>query len=199
MKSATASYWVRASRCERLAASGRPKGGTGYSCSPRRCSTLAAGHEHDQVGRCLEKLGHQRGTRPELFEVVEHQEQAPISQMGLQGGQERSVRLFTDAQRGGDRGGDEGRIGEWGQVGEEDAADELRAQLRRDLQGEPGLAGPAGPGERQQAGVPDEIGNGLHFPLATDEVGHLGREVGRGLERARGRELLRQPRDRQLE
>ena len=69
----------------------------------------------------------------------------------------------------------------------------------RDLQCEPGLAGPARPGERQQARVPDEIGNVLHFLLATDEVGHLGGEVRGDLERARGRELLRQSRDCQLE
>jgi hypothetical protein len=44
---------------------------------------LAAGRQHDQVGRGLEKLGHERGARLELFEVVEHQEQAPVLQMGL--------------------------------------------------------------------------------------------------------------------
>ena len=109
MKSATASYWVRTSRCERLAASGRSRGGTGYTCSPRRCSTSRLVTSTTRSLPASKKLGHERGTRLELFEVVEHQEQPTISKMGLQGGQERSVRLFTDAQRGGDRGRDLGQ------------------------------------------------------------------------------------------
>ena len=100
----------------------------------------------------------------------------------------------------GDHGGNEIRIPYRRQRDEIHAVGKLVERLRRNLEAQPRLADAAGAGQRQQAlafqqlfGLQDRVG-------AADEAGQLGGQVvGRPVERAQGRELIRHAGHDQLE
>ena len=73
-------------------------------------------------------------------------------------------------------------------------------QVGRDLKAEACLAHAARPGEREQPCVPQQLLGLLDVALAPDEAGQLGRQiVGRRLERAQRREVVRRSVDHELE
>src|SRR5205823_347569 len=98
-----------------------------------------------------------------------------------------------------DGGRDEGRIGDRGELHEEDATVVLTSRQLGDAQAEARLAGAAGTGEGQETRAPQQLADSGHLSLATDEAGDLWRQVGRRFKRARRREVGRQARDQELE
>ena len=98
-------------------------------------------------------------------------------------------------------GQDELGVGERRERDEEDALREVLDKLRGGLKPEPGLARASRPGQRQQTHVlaPQPLDDRGHLALAADQRRGLDGQVRRPvLERAQGRELVRQPLDHQL-
>ena len=68
--------------------------------------------EHLNPRRQLDQLGHQHRGWEQVLEVVDDQQQLPVSQIAPQTVGSRPVGPVTMPQRAGDLGGDEGRIGQ---------------------------------------------------------------------------------------
>ena len=66
---------------------------------PKRC---AAGHEDAEARGCLEQPRYQGRCGEHLLEVVEHQQQPAVSQIGLDGRHEVDPRTLCDPERVGD-------------------------------------------------------------------------------------------------
>ncbi len=113
-----------------------------------------------------------------MLEVVEHDEPAGLGRVVLLG-----------AERLHHRGHDLVRVGELGEVDEEDALDHLSEQLGGDLQREPRLAGAAGPGERDEAPLPEQLEEICLLADAIDERVGRDRQV-RPVKALDRRELL---------
>jgi hypothetical protein len=93
-----------------------------------------AGDEHGQHRTGVEQLAHQRAGGGHLLEVVDQQQHPPqAAQMFDDGADERTLPGLAETQRGGDRRGDEIRIGQRGEVDERDAALEVRGELAGDV------------------------------------------------------------------
>ena len=78
-----------------------------------------------------------------------------------------------DAERRGDRGGHQRRIGQRRQIDPDHAVGEVRGHVAGDGQGQPGLADPAGSGQGQQRDrlVEQERPRRRDLGLAADEPG----------------------------
>jgi hypothetical protein len=113
-----------------------------------------------------------------VLAVVEHQEQAPFSQVAGEGRQRPDGRLVTKIQRV--QGGvDEQRgIVERNQLDQADAARESSRQLGSRALGQARLAAAAGAGQRQQPGALEEAFDLGQLAAAPDEAGHLSRQPG---------------------
>ena len=119
-----------------------------------------AGDQNLDIRTVGEEVGDERRRIDDVLEVVEHQEQASRSQIGAQ---RRLYRLgggFANAERAGDGGGDHRRGGDRRQRDEPDAIGVLPNQFGGHTQGQAGLAGATGSGEREQAD------SGLFQPVA---------------------------------
>ena len=102
-------------------------------------------------GAVGQEVGDERRRVDDVLEVVEHQEQAPRSQIGAQRRLDRLGGGFANAERAGDGGGDQRRGRDRRQRDEPDAIGVRLDQIGGDLQGQAGLAGATRSGEREQA------------------------------------------------
>ena len=95
------------------------------------------------------------------------------AQVGDDGLGEGTIGAGRHLQRGGDGRRHQRRIGQGRQIDEDHAIGELRRDVVRDGQGQPGLADPAGTGQRQQRnGLIQEEGAGSgQLRLPADEPG----------------------------
>jgi hypothetical protein len=117
-----------------------------------------------------------------MLEIVEQEQRARAGEGSGESGDGALLRPLGDAQGGGDGGGDEGRVGEGGEVDEDDAVREPRRRPRRGLDGEARLAGAADPGQGDEADLglgqqPMECGQLL---CAADERRRGDRQRGEG-------------------
>jgi hypothetical protein len=104
------------------------------------------------------------------------------------------VRELRRAERVRDSPLDEAGLGERGQVDEPDTV-RPRVELPAcDLQREPGLAGAADPGERDEAVLPERCGELVELPLAAEEARRRGRQVVPGVARLDERDLVAEDR-----
>jgi hypothetical protein len=110
-----------------------------------------ARRQHLEAGTVPQKLGHERRSRRKVLEVVEHEEQPPTPQEVLELVDQRAPALFAQAQGLRDRAGDRSGTGDRGERNEADGVGVVPHELGSDLQGEPGLAHPAGAREREEA------------------------------------------------
>jgi hypothetical protein len=85
----------------------------------------AAFHQHLQVGRRGQQLGHERGRGRDLLEVIEQQQPPLVAQKVLKRLRQRLTGLFLDAKHLGDRRRHQGRIADGRQRHKEDALFEL--------------------------------------------------------------------------
>ncbi len=120
---------------------------------PRDTKGHAAGHQHLDLWAGREQIGHGRGGRNHVLEVVQDQQDAPRLQNARQALQERPVTRLGDLERPGDGRQDQGRVGGRGKRDEAHPVGEGVGDVRRDLEGEAGLADPARTSQSQEADV----------------------------------------------
>lgn len=156
----------------------------------------------DQAGKvrtATEQLGNDRACADHLLEVVEDEEDVALADLVRHEVDGRAGRVVHQPQRPGDRRRDQIRVADRLQGDEPHPVRMALRGRRRDLEREPGLAGPAGSGERQQPGALEQGGGLGDLPLAPDERGQLRRQIVRsGVERAQRREVGRQAIDDEL-
>jgi hypothetical protein len=106
-----------------------------------------------------------------LLEVVEEQQELPISQRVGQPLTRRALACLPHPEGVCDRRANEVRVDDWCQGYEGDALDEFRGHVVRDLKSEPGLADATRAGQRDEADIiPAQQGRDLlRLLLATDE------------------------------
>ena len=210
MNSRTAAYWPSAARsiARGLAAevqplqartgwlgsggAGRP--GTGYSCSPETCSTARLVTIALISGAARSRSATIGAGRDDLLEVVEDQQQ-PLVARASRPATRRSVARSLSATpralaiRGATSIGS--RIGS--RATKKTPSGKSSEARGRELERQPGLAGPARAGQRQQPGRGQQAGRLLELGVAPDERRQLGRQVVRpGVERPERREVGRQ-------
>ena len=133
---------------------------------------LAARDEHLRVGRAGEQRGDRRRGLDDLLEVVEKDEQRACSRRGRSGRRPRRPTLP-------DRALDECGVAERLERHPEDAVGEVLDRLGRELEREPRLAAPAGPGQRRAAGACEASAPASSSSRSrpTSGVGWIGRFV----------------------
>ena len=123
-----------------------------------------------------------------MLDVVEDEQELAVPQRHEQPVGKRLVALLPDADGLGDGGNDEVRIAHRGQIDEADAVGELRDQVRRDLQREPGLAYPTRTGQRQQRHVlaQEQLSDRGDLPLPANQRGAWQRKRRRTVRQRQG-------------
>jgi hypothetical protein len=135
----------------------------------------AASDEHSQAGTGPLQLGHNRGGREQMLEVVQHQQELALLKMTTQEFQHGLARRLFDPESLGDAHRDQRGIGEGRQVDHIDAVSECRFETLRNRVGEPRLTHPTRASQGQHAHV-----------WATEQLADLG-ELGRAAhQRVRG-------------
>ena len=156
--------------------------------------------EQLQLGRRREQPAEQRRGLRQLLEVVEDEHRwlaaQVVGERFLDGPPARA-----DAERVGDRRGDQSGVEEMREIDENCAAPLVRRQSTGHLRREPRLPDPAGPGQRQQARAPglQQVRRLGQLPLAPQERRRGGRELEPALSGARHGEALVLHEDRPLE
>ena len=111
---------------------------------------LSARHQGDQAGTVLEQLGDPGGGLGHLLEVVEDQQPLAVTELCLEDLKGGSLAGAGQVHLPGDRLERTVGLTLRRQVDEEDAVPVPLYQVGTHLQGEPGLAGPSWPGQRDQ-------------------------------------------------
>ncbi len=163
----------------------QPRGGDGGQGADRdqrlagQAQRFAAGGQHAHAGSGPEQPPDQpRGIGDDVFAVVEDEQQRPVGEPGgqavggIRGRTRRQDTLFTQPQRDEDSGCDLGRRGQF------DEAD-IAGFAGRGFDGEPRLARPAGPGERDEACRTERRAEPVEL-AAADEPGERHRNPARG-------------------
>jgi hypothetical protein len=157
------------------------------------------GDQHPEPRGGAEKLLDHRAGLGHLLEVVRDLEELAVAEVVAQDLQHGAAGRLGHAQGPGQDRGDQPGVGHRGQVGEEGAVTEAGPQPLGDVEGQAGLAGPAGAGEGEQPGLAEEPHGLGGLVLPAHERGELGRQVARpGVQRPGGREVGRQPGDHQV-
>ena len=124
-----------------------------------------------QVGAVLEQRAELRRRLDDLLEVVEQQEEVALGDV--------LCKALLRPERLCDRLCDERRLAQRGEPDPEDAGHERRHEVGGSLEGEPGLAGTAGPAERDHASaVAEHVHDLVSLFLPPDEGGRRPRQVG---------------------
>ena len=138
------------------------------------------------------------GGRGQVLEVVEDEQRARAGQGVADRVDQRLVGRLRDADRARDRAGHEVRIGDGSQADEVHGT--LDGRRTRDLEREPALPGPAGPGDGDEPDVRaiEESADGGEVVRSADEAMMQRRKRG-AAERAERREVVGQLRADELE
>ena len=160
----------------------------------RHVERRARGHEGGQAGCVAQELRHDRTRVEDLLEVVEHEEDALVGEPLAEDHVGAARPGFGEPDRGRDSRRDQARLAHGLERDEEHAVRVAIGCVRGDLQGEPGLPGAAGPGQRHEAVGGQELPGFGELALPPDERRELRREVVRpGIERGQRREIHPQP------
>jgi hypothetical protein len=145
---------------------------------------LAARDQDGQLRTRADRLGDTRSCVEQVLEVVEHEQQPLVS--------DRRRQRVRRAERLGGRGLDEARVREGGERHPPDTVVVVVCRGRGRLQREPGLAAPAGPGQRNEAnvGASKQRRDLVDLALATQERRRRNRQV-RLVQRLQRREGVR--------
>src|SRR6266542_4489997 len=142
---------------------------------------LAARDEHGQARTAFQQRHDQVGARPEqVLAVVQQHHHRPVSELVHQGRRGRPGTGQRQAQRRRGRRRHQPPVPDAGQLNEPYA---VRGRIGTreaacGLDPQPGLADPAGPGQREQPGALGERQQLGEFPAPPDEAGRRRREVG---------------------
>jgi hypothetical protein len=119
-----------------------------------------------------------RGRGEEVLEVVEDEQGLARAEVGPQGVRYGIGAALPDAGGGGDGGDDLARIGDGGQLDEEDAVGEALPGGVGDRHGQPGLADAAQPGhgDEADAGAGEGGEDEIEVAFAADDRGEDGRD-----------------------
>ena len=135
-----------------------------------------AGRQYPQRPGPAQQMIHQlRNTSAEVLAVIQHQQRPGLSQHLGHDVQPGAGRDGRDRAR--HRPGDRLRPGQRRQVDPPDPAGKTRRERGRQPQRQPGLAGPPGPGQREQPPLPQQIRTPRQIPGPPHERADLGREV----------------------
>ena len=129
---------------------------------------------------------HLGGRRQDVLAVVQHDQQLPAGQRPHGAGHRVDGIPFRDSQRLGDACGNKRGIGEGGQLDQPRAVLEAAGGQRRRPQGEPGLAAPAGAGQRHHPGGAQAVQDRGDLGSAADQRAHLRGQPGVLLDSAFG-------------
>ena len=157
------------------------------------------------VRGALDHLAQEPGALDEVLEVVEHEQRGALAEVVEQLLLRREAAVHAvdgELDRLGEGGREEVRRGDGGERDEVDAVRVAVDAPRGSLEGEPGLARPARPDEREQAAVRIRRAAGRSRrarAVPADERRARGRQVLHArLDRLQQRELARQPVDLEL-
>ena len=104
-----------------------------------------------------------------MFAVVENEQQAPIGQEGDERVEDGTAGLFPDAERAGNRVGNEARIAERRKFDDPHAVRVVAQQVGADLYRQSSLAEAAGTGECHEPRRPQQRGEVGSLAFASDE------------------------------
>ena len=164
---------------EVVAAGGRLQRGDGIDPLGGEPKWRAARHEELDVGRGRGDARDQRCGLDDVLEVVEHEQELAALQMPAKIHLERLVARRADAESLGGGGQDEILVLQRREADKHDAVGEIVEKSRGDLDGDSGLARPAGSGQRDELDLRplEEVGHLADLALATDEGRRLGRQA----------------------
>ena len=154
---------------------------------------LSAGREHDDAGTCEQDPFRDLGGRvDEVLAVVEHHERGLRREMI----DEHVERRAGPAARGRPTAaatalGTSVGVGDRCELDEPRPVGEAFERARRELEREPRLPAAAGTGEREHAGLAEELAQHRELGFAPDEAGELHRQVvGEVVDRSQRREVV---------
>ena len=166
----------------------------------RKVEQASAGGQHHDVGASLQHGGDQLGDRfHQMFAVVEHQQRRLVAEALCDRVRRRLVtlQLHTQQRRHLDR--HVAGVGEWCELDPPHSVGESIHLFGSRLQGEAGLAGTAGSGDRHHPLRGEQVRDGGQLVDATDEGREANRKVVRGrIERPQRCEVAEQLRMHQL-
>ncbi|HEY3550283.1 MAG TPA: hypothetical protein VGK69_04450 [Gaiellaceae bacterium] len=156
----------------------------------REAERRATRREHEQAWRPRQEPGDEPDVRNELFEVVQQQHHAAISEVS---GEHvlHALCAFARTERLREGRSEQCRIVDGSEVDEHRAVMQLRPELGCSREREPSLARASRPGERDETHVvpPQERADGRHLEPAADELRRRRRKPQeRGSRRFRSRE-----------
>ena len=122
-------------------------------------------------------LGEHGAGADQVLAVVQDQQRAPPAELGAEALEGGEPRREGEPKRGGGRVRHQPRVAEARQLDQPDAVAALRDARRRGLQGETGLARPAGARERDQAMAVEQPGDLAQLAVAPDEARQRDRQV----------------------
>src|SRR5260221_3984938 len=111
----------------------------------------AAGDEDLQVRTGRHKIGDERGCLPDLLKIVEDQQELLLLQIRLDLLGNLAERRLAESKRLRKCCREDGWITKWGERHADHSMLNMLTDVLRQLNPEPRLADPAGPGEREQA------------------------------------------------
>jgi len=150
----------------------------------RNADRLTTRGKHGQPRRCTQQGDDQLGTRVEqVFAVVEHHQHLTVANKPQQRVHGGAARLVGQTQRARRRDRHHVSTGDRCKIHIPNTVTELGRDASGDLNGEAGLAGAAGTGQRHQPVVDEQLLQGSHLCAAADKAGELHRKVvgGNGL------------------
>ena len=157
-------------------------------------------HEAHARAGADERLGQLRTLAENRIAVVEDEQQPLAPQVVDDRGQQRPSGRLGQPEGADHRREHEVGGGEAAALDDPGAVLELVEQRPGEPEPDPGLADPAGPGQRQERGSPEDLGRLLDLALAADEARDLEVEVvPRRLRGSRRREVAGQARAADLE
>ena len=154
----------------------RRHGELALSAQPQR---RPARREHGQPEAARDQVRDERRRVEDVLEGVEHEQDPTVADSRLDQVGHRFVRRVR-AERAGQQRGDERGVASLRQRDEAHAVGEVRPRGQQHLDGEPGLADPAGAGEREQADLRvEQAGKDRgELVLASDQAGRWHRQCG---------------------
>jgi hypothetical protein len=168
---------VRTSRSGRPSVSGEGEGSDETLVFSRQVQGHAARGQDPEAGGRVQQSVHRRSRVDDLLEVVQHQEEITVPEVGGQRVEDIRARLLPHAQGRGDVRGNQGRVRHRAQVDHVHAVLDPVHLLGGDPQRQARLASAARPGEGEEPGAAEQLADLGDLALASDERRSRWREV----------------------
>ncbi len=160
----------------------------GLALDPQRLA--ARRDDRDARSRAQQHVGHSRRGDEDVLAVVQHEQERPAAQELGDRGIEVVAGQRPHVERGRNRLLDVRRLGHGRQLDEHRSVPERGLDPPCQLESEPGLAGAAGAGERQEPRAGKEGPQLVELALAADERRRVDRQAANALDHAEFAQLL---------